>query len=492
MVGPQQRQGYGGSAMTGTAGPHQWYAVDPLSNGRLPAVLLCLAMTVVVPLVTAEPLTLRAARDQATGHSGQLSIKYLDLKRTSAAEQEARARGLPRITFTGSATFMTNPPAGIAIKQGAFGNSPTIGSEFPVSIPEQDYVLVKDPENTYFKLSLALEQVLWTGGKINAAISIAGIERQLADNDLRGMTVGLSRDVAAAYFGAVLARDSLRLLDEAVALFTEIVADKQTGFDGRTGTLQDLLEAKANAARISAQRAKAAEGLHTGLAALEFYTGRRPDADDLVDRPRQVLPTLDETRIRTTAKSSSSELAALRLRTEQARLAEAIDQASLPFRPDISLNVSLDITGQEIPLVKGNWTDTWDYNILFTIGGKLALFDAGAANARLQQATARREAAEAGQAEMDRGLDLMIRRLIETARSAAANIAEKQAALDLAVEQRRVAGIAFRNQLITRGEERGARVAAIAAELELVLAQWKLESALLEIEHAMAAALPAN
>ena len=60
----------------------------------------------------------------------------------------------------------------------------------------------------------------------------------------------------------------------------------------------------------------------------------------------------------------------------------------------------------------------------------------------------------------------------------------------LAAERARNATSAFENELLTRAEERGARVAAIGAELELVLTRLKVETSLLELERALGAPLP--
>lgn len=443
-----------------------------------------------LPAAQAGDATLEALTESARAMSGTLKIKRLEAARAGYAVNEAWTRAMPQIAFTGSFSYMTDPPEGIKIAQGAFGNAPGFGSEYPVSLPDQDYVLIDDTKPTYFKIAGSLDQVLWTWGKIEKSIRIAELERGSAEIAVRASDRELARDLAKAYFAAVLARESLAGLREAEALMAGIVEDQKKALEEGTITRQELLDAKAKAAQLTSQRVRAEEGLATGLDALEFYAGRRPEAADLGTAMREAVPDLDEKALVGTALGGSTELASLRIRSSEARLAEEIRAASLAGFPDLSLNVTWNLTGQDIPFVGTNWTDTWDSGFYFTIGGKVTLFDSLSSVWRLREAASQREQAEIGVREMERGMGIQIRRLVEAARTNAASVAEKRAQAELAAEQAKNAAVSRENELITRTEERGARIAAISADLALTLARFQTETSLLDLEYATGTEFP--
>jgi len=433
-------------------------------------------------------LALMIAR--AKNVSGTLKVKRLEAARTGYAVNEAWSKALPQLALTSSFTYMTNPPEGITISQGALGSSPTVGSEYPVSIPDQDYVLIEDTKPTYFKTSASLDQVLWTWGKIQKSIRIAELERGSAEVAVRASERELVRDLTKAYFGAILARDSLGKLRDAEALMAGIVEDQSKALEEGTITKQELLDAKAKAAQVTSQRVRAQEGLATGLDALEFYTGGRPEAAALDTAMRETAPDLDEKALVGTALGGSTELETLRIKSGEARLAEDIRTASLMGLPDFSLNVTWNLTGQDIPFVGTNWTDTWDSGFYFTIGGKVNLFDSLSSVWKLKQASSQREQAETGVRELERGMGIQVRRLVEAARNNAASVAEKRAQAELAAEQAKNATVARENEMVTRTEERGARIAAISADLAFLLARFQTEISIVDLEYATGAEFP--
>lgn len=431
-----------------------------------------------------------AAVAAARSLSGTLRLKRLETERTGYAVREAQSRALPQLSLTASSTFMTNPPEGIRITQGAFGAAPQPGSEFPIFLPDQDYVLVDDAKPTYFKLAGSLDQVLWTWGKLRKAIEIAELDRKTAEVAVRASERELVRDVTKAYFGAVAARDSARLLGEAEVLAREMVSDRGKSLGAGTVTMQDLLEARSQSAQIGSQRVRADQGLETALDALEYYTGARPEPDSLGSPFRESMADADEGALVRAALAASTDLQTLDLKGRQARAAEEIRRASLMGLPDFSLNLTLSAEGQELPLVSANWTDTWDTNILLTIGGKVTLFDSLSSVWKLKQAQIVREQAQIGASELTRGMGMQVRRLVDAVVTDAAMVEEKRAVQAFARERARNATLSWENDMVTRSEERGARLGAITAELDLLLARLQTELAIIDLEHATGVSFP--
>jgi outer membrane protein len=425
-------------------------------------------------------LSLAAVLDSAAKRSGLLLIKRLDAERQAEAIREAKSRGLPQLSLTGSSSYMTNPPKGFSIKQGAFS--------IPFNLPAQDVVLVKDTESSYFKFSLQLEQILWTWGKIGKGVRVAELDRANAAISLTAAARELRRDATAAYYGAVLARESVGLLGQAESLLREIEADQEKAYAEGTVTRKDVLEARSRTAALTSQRLGAEQGMESGLDALEYFTGSRPEAVDLVDALPVAAPALDETALKAAALSASTELVMLRNRLRQAELGEEIRKASMIGLPDISLDLSYDLAGQKIPFAAGDWKDSWSGDLIVTLGGKVQLWDSFASLSRLKQSELERMQAQAGEEELVRSMGIKVRRLVEAVKTGAASVDEKRALVDLAKEQARNAQAAFENDLASKAEAKGALVARCIADLELLAARGRLAEALTELEFATAPA----
>ncbi|MEI6388665.1 MAG: TolC family protein [Spirochaetota bacterium] len=438
---------------------------------------------------SATPLTLDSALALAHERSGSLRIKQLEIERSGYSVNEAFARGLPALSLTGSSTYMNNPPKGIKISQGAFGLAPAPGSQYPVAFPDLDYILLADTLPTYFKVDASLDQVLWTWGKIEKATELARLDVQLARVAVRADESALVRDVSKTYFGVVMARETLGPLREATTIMEGIIKDRKSSFGEGRATRQDLLEAGSKAAELAYQLVKAEQSLETGLDALEFYLGRRPSAGDLSGNFRKAPPSLDQRSLVESALRSSTDLESLTLKARQAALAKDIRAASLPGLPDFSLNVTWEVTGQKIPLYSSNWTNTWKNNLMVTLGGKVILFDSLASFWRLREAESQAGQADIGISELKRGMGIQVRKLVEAVQANAALSVQCAAAAELSAERARVARISRENELITRTEEGGAKIADISSRLALLLARFQTENALLDLEFASAGSL---
>ena len=90
-----------------------------------------------------------------------------------------------------------------------------------------------------------------------------------------------------------------------------------------------------------------------------------------------------------------------------------MERANALIRPDIALNVTFEVAGQDIPFSDADWTDTWDYNLMITIGSSIRLFDWGRAWWKTRQAEETIEAARLGLSQAAASLTLGIRRGIE-------------------------------------------------------------------------------
>ena len=428
-------------------------------------------------------LTVEAAVELALANSGSILIKRHEEKKSSYALAEAWGRLFPTFTVQASGSYMTNPPEGITIQRGSLGYAPTYNSPAPTPLPDRDYVLMEDTEDTYFSMSGTLTQPLFTWFKLKNAIDIAAADYEIARMNTAQTRQEQERDVRIAYFGAVLSRDSLAILEGVLATATEILEDRRRSFAEGIINRYTLLQAESTLAAMEEQLSQAREGHLTGIETLSFLTGTDMSSATLVSDFRRELPEFDEHDLRDQSTERSLDVDIARSRLRQARTYLAIERGNIVFLPDISLIVKVDVTGQRIPILGANWTDSWDTNVIVSLGTRTTVFDGLQSVRKVQQASEQVETAVIGLSQLERSLALRVRKAVEAARTSHAALLHQDARLREVQEQYKNARVSYENELITRTEERGARILLLTTELEQRFSLFNFEKSLVELEH---------
>jgi outer membrane protein TolC len=444
----------------------------------------------------AEGLTLAKAYDLSLSASEAIQLKELALAKSRLAVQEASSRLWPRVDLQASASYLANPPQGYTVKAGELGNmtlaippnklypgSPAVplGS---FTIPPNDFT-IGSQQHDYFSLSATLSQPLFTWGKIRNAIDLASLGTEAATGALAAQRKDIQREVHRAYFTAMVASRSLsalKLIREAAA---GIAADRRTSFDDGTSTREPVLEAEANLAALDAKLVNASQSLATSLEALGMLTGLDPGSIVLATDFTEKMPALDEQELRAKALRDSTDLAAARTTADQARKKLAIEQGGAMLLPDISLGITANVTGQQdLPYAAWSWDPAaWSWDVVVSLGVKASVFDGAASWRRIDQAGKDVEMAGAAARQQEKLVGLAVRRAVDAALRAEADVVSKKAGASHAAERLRNARGSFDDGLISRQELRGAEILAGSAELDLLFAQWNREEALADLEH---------
>jgi len=449
-----------------------------MTPARLTAAALLLAAIVVPAAVPAAPraLSLAEAFRLADANAEAIRIRVLQAGRCDAALTEARSRRYPRLALELSASYLANPPEGITVHQGELAT-------VPIVIPSEDLVFVEDAESTYYRLGATLTQPISTSGKIAAGIRLAELDREAAAAELDRERRDIRRETARAYHGAVLAARSLPLLQAMRAASADIVADRNASFAEGTATRQAVLEAQASLAALEAKIAAAREARATALEGLAALTGLAAADLDPADGFRDACPELDEERLQALAAAGSPDIAAAGTRLAQAGANLDLERAGAALRPDLALSVTAGVEGQRTPFVGSDWTDSWDWSVVVSVGAKATAYDAGSSRARLEAASDDREAAAAALEGARKLARLSVRRAVEAARGAGVAAAERRAKLALAEETAKNTRVSFENGVATREQARLAEIGRLAAAIEHESAGAALEDAIAEIEY---------
>ena len=444
--------------------------------------LLCLFLFC-APLITAREYSVDEISQLAGENADAIKLKAIEMAKAGYSLEEARTRALPDVDLKASFTLMSDPPEGITIQKGSMSYAPSPQSQLPVAFPPEDIVLVDDTLPTYFKITATLTQPLFTWNKITNSIEISRLDYDISRLNLDKAQAETRRDVTRIYYSVVLAEQTLDILEESRGILAEIVADREKSFDEGIINLQKVLESKKNLAGIEKTLVQTEEARESGLAGLAFYAGIDTEELKLVSAFTSVLPALDEEALKSAALTHSHDLNILRQKGRQADRYLEIEKASAPLKPDVSLIASLDVTGQKIPFIGANWTDTWNHNLTLTLGTQVKLFDSGEAKAKINAARATAEMAALGLSQAEKGLELSVRKTIQDVKTNYYTVLEKEANESNAAETYKNARVSFESELVTREEERGAAVLLASAKMELLLARYNYQGALIDLEY---------
>ena len=280
----------------------------------------------------------------------------------------------------------------------------------------------------------------------------------------------------------MLAARSLPLLEAMRAAYADILADRRASFAEGTVTRQSVLDAEASAAALQTRIVAAREALASALEALAALTGLGAAEIDPVDGFPDACPDLDEPSLQLLA-AGSPDIVSARVRLDQAGAKRDLERAGAAPRPDLALSVAGSVSGQRTPFVGADWTDTWDWSVVVSVGAKATAFDSGASRARIGAATADHASAAAAVTQAEKLARLALRSAVQSARGAGALIAERRARLALAEETARNARVSFENDVASREQARLAEIGRLAAALELEAEGAALGDAIGEIEY---------
>jgi len=327
-----------------------------------------------------------------------------------------------------------------------------------------------------------LGQPLYTWGKLRNAVQIAALDVGIHRSELAAGRRQLRKDLHQAYFSALVAEQSIKVLEQIESLLAEIHGDRERLFELGLVNRLSLLEIESRQASARARLVKSREARRSALEAVSLYTGLDPGQIELTSWFREIDPALDEDALRSTAEEVSPRLSRLALERQKADANLALTRGASAGRPDLSLQLGFEVRGQGIPWSEENWRDTWNVNLALGVAGQGLLFDSGRSALRVDKAEETLQAAREALALSKQQLSLQTRRAVAEVRVRRAEIEESRAALRLAEEAAENAGQAFDQQLITRERWAFVRSEALQMRLEYLSSLFAFEMSLAALE----------
>lgn len=195
-------------------------------------------------------------------------------------------------------------------------------------------------ETSYYQVMLS-QPLPWPGKRaLRGEVASVGAEMtQVAAERVR---LSLEADVKRAYFGLLLVRDQLRLLDEQALFLEQAQAITKARYEVGQGAQADLLRAQLERNRLNQGRQALRAQEYTNLAALNRLLGRSEAMPLPTTRSLDQVALPEGTPVDAVlarAEKDSPELRSARLGVKQAE--RSLDLAKLDRRPDFAVSAGL-------------------------------------------------------------------------------------------------------------------------------------------------------
>ncbi|MEE0879668.1 MAG: TolC family protein [Treponemataceae bacterium] len=317
-------------------------------------------------------------------NNSELKILNQEYQQSLIDVKNAKAGLGPTIDLTVSGTYFLNPPIdSIVLNVDDILNSISWPESYSPTQTGQYITLFDGMENTFYSFQLDVTQPIYTWGKLKTAIKlyekVSEIKLlQISSKEKQLQTELNTRIVSLFYLLQI--ENLLKTQDELANKLVKISEDAQ-----KNGLLlnQDVLEAKINAQQINIVQQEIKEQFFNLLLSIQKMTGNQ----NLSLEDINFIP--DENKFYEFANQDRKELLEKALDTKQetftilknleqiSQFSTQIAQASVYWKPDFALKISLGYGGSRFPFIEKDWFRQDDYTTNFTVALKTTVWDGG-------------------------------------------------------------------------------------------------------------------
>jgi outer membrane protein len=373
-------------------------------------------------LLAQNSLSLREAVQLALRENKAIAATDAGMRAAETRMGEARSGMLPKVNYSESYTRSDNPVFVFSslLTQHQFGvDNFNIG---PLNRP--------DSINN-FQSQLTVDQILYDAGQTKNAVKSADLSRQLTGEEQRRTRMQLIAGVVKAYYGAVLAAESLKTAEQALRSAQADLTQAESVRTAGMSTDVDVLSIRVHLAAVTEQRIQRAADLEVAKSALNDALGLPLDSAHLLTTPLTPidLPDLTLASLETGASTTRPESRQMSLAADLAQT--QVDSARGAMLPQVTFHAGFEADRQQF-INKGgaNW--------LASIGLRWNLFNGMADKARIEESNHMLQSAHANQERMDSAVRLEVRRAWANLRAADQRIEVAKASMAEAAESLRI------------------------------------------------------
>jgi outer membrane protein TolC len=330
--------------------------------------------------------------------------------------------------------------------------------------PEKPTAIIYPDVPDNWRTRLDLQWPVYTFGRFESMERAARSEAAAAEKDVSTYTADVRFDAARAFWALVTATESVRVVEDALALIEAHLRDVRNMRAAGLLAPNDVLSVEARRSRQQVQLIEARNMRDVAEADLRRVTGLEPGVAIAIDAALEGqpagLPPFEQ--LLADARANRPERQALQARVDA--IGERRNAAAAGRKPTLGVAAGFDYAKPNPRIFPrtNEWHTSWD------VGVNVAwpLWDGGRVKADVAEASANQRAVEQRLAEFDSVLDFEVtqRRLdVEAARESIRAARDEVAAAD---EARRVVAERFKAGLVTNTEVLDAQQALLLAQFD--------------------------
>ena len=381
-----------------------------------------IAFLIALPMWAQGPLSLREAAQMALRTNRSLAAASAGVLAAEARIEQARSGRLPKVNYAESFARSNNP--GVRLQ---FPAHPT-----PVRAGELQYRPAEPPRfPQQLQSTVSVDQVIYDAGETRNGMKSAELNHQMTAEQQRAAQMQVISGVARAYYGAVLAAESLKTAEQAVRSAEEDLRRAESVRSAGMSTDVDVLSIRVHLAAMHEQRIQRAADLDIARSALNDALGLP------LDTPHELTTAL------AALEAPAKELAGIekaasdgRPETRQSRL--AVDLARTGLTSARSTRLPQVVFHGAFEADRQRFINRGGANWLASVGLRWNIFNGFADRARVTESTHWLNRAEADEQRVDSAVRLEVRKAWAGLRAAAERIQVARAAVAEAEESLRI------------------------------------------------------
>lgn len=333
---------------------------------------------------TVNSYTIDELSNQLKINNSELKILNQEYQQSLIDVKNAKAGLGPTIDLTVSGTYFLNPPIdSIVLSVDDILNSITWPDSMDIKPSGQYLTLYDGMENTFYSFQLDVTQPIYTWGKLKNAIKlyekVSEIKQlQISSKEKQLQTELNTRIVSLFYLSQI--ETLLNTQDEYANRLVKISEDAQ-----KNGILleQDVLEAKISAQQINITQQEIKEQFFNLLLSIQKMTGNQNlELANINFTPNENIfyefANRNRDELFSKALNTTQDTFLILENLEQiSQYTTKIAQASVYWKPDFALKLSLGYGGSRFPFLEKDWFRQNDYTTNFTLALKTTVWDGG-------------------------------------------------------------------------------------------------------------------
>ncbi len=365
-------------------------------------------------------LTLEAAVSLALKQNPDVLKAIHEIERTRGQVIQVRAQALPNVQAAGS--YNQYQPE--LIGSGGGSSSVTAGSAF-VSSSSRD---------KSWRITLQVQQIIYSGGKVKAAVKIAELTQDTSHQLLRETTSTVVASVRTQFYTALLNRELIKVAEESIVLLADQLRDQQNRFDAGTVPRFNVLQAEVELANARPDLIRAKNNFHIARLQLAKTLGLDTDDEPDVSGTLRLIPR--EVNLARALAAARTNRAILRAQQNSVASGEQqITVAKAGYKPSLNANVGYEMVNSRSSSDLSKVANGW----YLGVNGTWAIFDGFQTKGNVDQAKASLASAKVGLADSIQQVELEVQKAYAQARVAREVIASQEKVVEQADEALRLA-----------------------------------------------------